>query len=205
VSAALELADARGDFSMRALGQRLRVDPMAIYRHFRDKDAVLDAMVDAALADLEADAAGSGAAAERLRRLCLGFHRAISAHPGVAQRVSTTRPTLGPHTVALTEGCLGMLRELGLDMRQATRAFLTLIRFITGVVAAEERVRFDGTSEEAWREDLRAGYATVSPADHPNVGAMSSEIADLRFQEDFEFGLDLLIDALVRLGRETAR
>jgi len=92
VEAALALADARGDFSMRALGQRLRVDPMAIYRHFADKEALQDAMVDAALADLAPPPPGSGPPLERLRRMSIDFRAAIAAHPGVSQRVSTTRP-----------------------------------------------------------------------------------------------------------------
>jgi AcrR family transcriptional regulator len=200
VEAALALADTRGDFSMRALGQRLRVDPMAIYRHFRDKDSLLDAMVDAALGELAAPPAESGDALARLRRMCVDFRACLDAHPGVALRVSTTRPTLGPHTVSLTEACLGLLREMGLDSHEATRAFLMIIRFITGVAAADGHVRAEGLSEASWREDLRAGYASVSPAEHPNVAAMAEVVGDLGLQEEFEYGLDLLLDGLSRRG-----
>jgi AcrR family transcriptional regulator len=198
VDAALALADARGDFSMRALGQKLGVDPMAIYRHFRDKEALLDAMVDAALAQLAAPP--SGTPAERLRRMCVDFRSALAAHPGVALRVSTTRPTLGPHTLALTDACVGLIRQLGLDAREATRAFLMLIRFITGVAAAEERVRADGSDEATWREELRARYATASPEQLPNVSAMADEVGRLGFQAEFEYGLDLLLEGLVGRG-----
>ena len=69
VDAALTLANARGDFSMRALGSGLRVDPMAIYRHFRDKDALLDAMVDSLLAEFEPPKPESGTPVERLRQI----------------------------------------------------------------------------------------------------------------------------------------
>ncbi len=183
---------------MRALGQKLRVDPMAIYRHFRDKDAVLDAMVDAALAELAAPPKSAGTARARLRRMCIDFRACLDAHPGVAMRVSTTRPTLGPHTVGLTEACLGLLREMGFDAREATRAFMMVIRFITGVAAADGHLRAEGLDEDAWREDLRAGYASVSPAEHPNVAAMAEEVASLGMQEEFEYGLDLLLEGLER-------
>jgi AcrR family transcriptional regulator len=200
VEAALTLADARGDFSMRGLGQKLRVDPMAIYRHFRDKEALLDAMVDAALADLLVPLPGAGHPVERLRRMCVDFRACLDAHPGVAMRVATTRPTLGPHTLGLTEACLALLREMGLDARQATRGFLMIIRFITGVVAADQRVRADGSSEAEWREDLRAGYASVSPTDHPNVAVLAEVVGELGLEEEFEYGLDLLLDGLARRG-----
>jgi TetR/AcrR family tetracycline transcriptional repressor len=183
---------------MRALGQKLRVDPMAIYRHFQDKEALLDAMVDAALADLAAPPPDAGSPLERLRRMCVEFRACLDAHPGVAMRVSTTRPTLGPHTVGLTEACLGMLREMGLDARDATRAFMMMIRFITGVAAADEHVRAHGVSDAEWREEMRSGYASLPPAEYPNLAAMADEVAHLGFQEEFEYGLDLLLDALAR-------
>lgn len=203
VAAALALADDRGDFSMRALGQQLRVDPMAIYRHFRDKEALLDAMVDVALADIVPPPTDSGTPAERLRRMSLDFRDALARHPGVALRVSTTRPTLGPHTVALTDATAGLMLELGLGARETTRAFLTLIRFVTGVTVAEERLRAEGADEATWGEDLRAGYASVPPDEHPNVAAMAEHVATLRLQEEFEYGLDLLIEGLVRRGAAT--
>jgi TetR/AcrR family tetracycline transcriptional repressor len=200
VAAALELSDVRGDFPMRALGQKLKVDPMAIYRHFRDKEALLDGMVDTALAGLEPGSLRMGSPAERLRKMCLDFYFAIGAHPGVSLRVSTTRPTLGPHTVALTEVCLGLLRELGLDDAEATRGLLMIIRFITGIVTAEERIRAEGATEDQWREDLRAGYASVSPEEHPHGAEMANQIGNLGFQDHFEYGLDLLLEGLMRRG-----
>jgi AcrR family transcriptional regulator len=200
VSAALALSDTRGDFSMRALGQKLRVDPMAIYRHFRDKDALLDGMVDAALADLSAPPPEAGGPADRLRRMSIDFRDALAAHPGVALRVSTTRPTLGPHTVALTDACMGMMLEIGLDAHEATRAFFMLIRFITGVAVADERLHAEGSDETTWREELRAGYASVAPEQHPNVAALAGQVAGLRLQEEFEYGLDLILEGLVRRG-----
>ena len=189
---------------MRGLGQKLRVDPMAIYRHFRDKEAVLDAMVDAALADLTPPSGDSGTPRTRLRQMCVEFRTCLGAHPGVAMRVSTTRPTLGRHTLSLTEACLGLLREMGLDAREATRGFLLIIRFITGVAAADEQVRAHGSSEAEWQEEMRAGYASVSPADHPNVAAMAGEVMPLGFQEEFAYGLDLVLEGLARRG-ELAR
>jgi AcrR family transcriptional regulator len=205
VSTALNLADTRGDFSMRALGQELGNDPMAVYRHFRDKEALLDAMVDAALGELEAPSHDARAPVERLREMCIQFRSALHEHPGVATRVSTTRPTLGPHTVALTEACLSLLREMGLDAHEATRSFLMLIRFITGVVVAEERVLADGSSEVRWLEELRAGYASVPPAEFPNVAAMAGEIANLGFDSDFDYGLDLVLEGLARRARDSPR
>jgi len=200
ISAALELADERGDFSMRALGAHLGVDPMAVYRHFRDKDALLDAAVDAALATLRPPAPGDGSALERLRSICIEFRSALTAHPGIATRVSTTQPTLGPHTVALTEATFGLLVELGLGRADATKSFLMLIRFITGAVSAEERARAEETSDTPWQEQMRAAYASLPPEQFPNLAAMAEEVARTDLDIEFEYGLDLVLEALARRG-----
>jgi AcrR family transcriptional regulator len=201
VAAALALANASGDFSMRALGQRLRVDPMAIYRHFRDKDALLEAMVDAALADFEAPPADAGDPVERLRQMGIGFRRALMAHPGVALRVATTRPVLGPHTLALTEACVALLTELGLGQGEAIQAYSALVRYITGVAGAEQPVHSAGTSETDWQEEMRSAYASLPAGQYPHLSRMADEFLHRGFDEQFEFGLDLLLDALVERGR----
>src|SRR5207244_1223791 len=48
VTAALELVEAAGldGLSMRALGAHLGVDPTAVYRYFRAKDELLEALAD---------------------------------------------------------------------------------------------------------------------------------------------------------------
>ena len=200
VAAALELADRRGEFSMRALGDQLGVDPMAIYRHFEDKNALLDALVDSALADLVPSPPEAGAPADRLRQLCVDFRRVLSCHPGVAHRIRTTLPTLGPHVIGLTEASLGLLHEVGVGAGEAPRTFMLLIRFITATVEEEEQVLTDNGTEEAWREAVKQRYTSLSPGAFPSVRAMTAELDQSSFQEDFEYGLDLLLDAVTRRG-----
>jgi AcrR family transcriptional regulator len=175
---------------------------MAIYRHFRDKDALIDAMVDAALKDLEAPPPESGPPEERLRRILLDLRSALAAHPGLALRVWTTLPTLGPHTLDLTEACLALIRELGVDGREATRAFLMVLRFVTGIAAAEEQVLRDSDSENSWRNGVRTKYVSVPHDRYPSVVVMAEEIKSLSFQEEFEFGLDRLLEGMMRSGSQ---
>lgn len=196
VSAALELADTRGDFSMRGLGEKLGVDPMAIYRHFQDKDALLDALVDSALADLAPLPAEAGTSIERMRQLCLDFRVTLSAHPGVAPRIRAALPTVGPHVIALTEASLGLILELGVEVDEASRAFVLLIRFVTTSAEEEEQVLAEFGTEQAWRTAVSARYASLSSAAYPSVTAMAAKLEGSSFQADFEHGLDLLLDAI---------
>ena len=198
MAAALALADDRGDFSMRGLGQKLRVDPMAIYRHYRDKEAVLDAMVDAALGGLTAPSAELGPPRARLERMCADFYEALLAHPGVAGRVATTRPVLGPHTLGLTEGCIAILVEMGLAPREAVQTFATLVRHIAGVVAAEQTIRASGLSEAEWSEEMRSAYAALPRERFPRLTEIADVFGEVGLREQFQFGLGLLIEAIER-------
>ena len=55
IAPAIKLADEGGieSLSMRNVAQELGVYPMALYNHFANKDDLLDAMVDAAIASIE--------------------------------------------------------------------------------------------------------------------------------------------------------
>ena len=55
LQAAVDLADRGGNeaLSMRKLGQELGVDAMALYRHVRSKDDLLDGLVEAIVGQIE--------------------------------------------------------------------------------------------------------------------------------------------------------
>lgn len=202
VTAALELADDRGDFSMRALGKLLKVDPMAIYRHFRDKEALLDAMVDALLVDFDVPPPDFGPAVERLRQMCRDLRRSILTHPGTGLRASTKLLSLGPHSLDLTEAALGLLRELGVDRDDAALAYLALIRFISGSGSAEDHVRRAGHTEDEWQQEVRARCGSVPPDRFPEISGMAETLATHDFDQQFEFGIDAVLAGVVaKAGR----
>src|SRR6185295_15334822 len=59
--AALELADEGGTtaLTMQRIGRRLGVEAMSLYRHVRNKDDILDGIVDLVFAEIELPAARS--------------------------------------------------------------------------------------------------------------------------------------------------
>jgi AcrR family transcriptional regulator len=66
--------------SMRRLAAEVGLTPMAMYRHFKDKDALLDALVDAGLARWESYLAGAAGAKTPLERI----RGALTAYVGFA-------------------------------------------------------------------------------------------------------------------------
>ncbi|MBW3534725.1 MAG: VOC family protein, partial [Gemmatimonadetes bacterium] len=94
--AAIELADRDGldALSMRRLGRELGVDPMSAYNHVRDKDDLLDRVVDAVASGI-GDVEATGTWREKVVALLRGCREVLLAHPGVAS-LAVSRPTPVP-------------------------------------------------------------------------------------------------------------
>jgi hypothetical protein len=75
-----------------------------------------------------------------------------------------------------------------------------LVQFVTATVDDEAYAIAEFGSEHAWREAVRARYASLPVDAYPGVSAMAAALDDQSFQADFEAGLDLLLDAIVRRG-----
>ena len=107
LSAAMVLADTGGieALTMRRLGQALDRDPMAIYRHAADKDALLDGVVERVAAELitsrEPDSNGHENWEAVLHRTAHTFRRVALAHPHVVPLL-LTRLRGHPEVAAIT-------------------------------------------------------------------------------------------------------
>lgn len=118
-----------GAVSMRRLGYELDVWPMSLYRHFRDKDELLDAIVDSAADEVAAPAGGPWRA--RLRRLLDDTRAMLGADPeGLRTRFPRALETEG--MVRLTEAGTAILVEAGLAEEEAAGAWRALFAYAFG-------------------------------------------------------------------------
>src|SRR5918992_298869 len=80
--AAVRLADSDGidALSMRKLAQQLGVDPMSLYNHVRDKEDLLDGIVDVVVGEIELVALGADWRSS-LRETILAARRTMLRHP----------------------------------------------------------------------------------------------------------------------------
>jgi AcrR family transcriptional regulator len=207
LAAAVAMADAAGTLdgadgvSMRRLAQELGVVPMALYKHVADKDALLDGMVDAVLAEVApADPALRWRPALRAR--ILSAREAQLRHPW-ARRVMETRTAPTPTVLAYMDSTIGILLGGGLTPD------------LTHHVMHALGSRIFGFSQELYESSTPASevppeQAAMLAAMFPNVVAVATSRAhdpsstvgpgcDDRFE--FEFSLDLLLDGIERLHR----
>jgi AcrR family transcriptional regulator len=189
VAAAREIAreDGIDAVSMRRLAEELDVWPMSVYRYFRDKDELLDAIVGSAAADVEAPDA-SLPWRDQLRDLATAIHEALE--PGdLAGRLP--QAALSPGVLALSETGLSILSEAGFTAEDAARAWQLILGYASS--------RPPSAPARAARSALAGldpdGYPALAAAAEPFANALGDE------PEAFAYGLARLLDGVATSAR----
>ena len=200
--AAIDFADRAGidALSMRKLGQELGVDAMALYRHVRGKDDLLDGVLDVIVSEIERPIASDDWKAS-LRGLSMAARRVMLRHPW-ARQVLEDRGTSGPATLDHIEAALATLLEGGFSVEVAHHALHVLDSRVFGFNQAlfEDSGAADRTPEDtAAMVRALAGYQRIAEL----AQSVSHEGVLGRCDDDveFAFGLDLILDGLERLRR----
>ncbi len=192
VDATIRIADTEGSaaVTMRRLGTELGVDPTAVYRHFRDKQALLQAAADWLVAGVFDGWTPRGDWADDLRTFILHARRRYLEHPGLLVLVASSSGPVQSEASA-TDRVLGMLRSGGLDVEDAVRGFEVLQDWLVAVTVLDASPQAE--SQEPWRRS----FAALPAAEVPHL----AEAAPLLYEDldaRFRFGLDLIIDGLDR-------
>jgi AcrR family transcriptional regulator len=188
---ALEILDRNGidGLTMRGLAESLGVGTMTVYGYVRSKEEVLDAAVDAAVADAPAPAF-TGEWRGDLRKLVMSAWTMLARHPALVQ-VRLRRPVLRPDALRFGEAGMALLQGAGLPAQDAAYAYRLLFTYTFG---------FAGLSPPA-DDDARRGAAAalaVLPAeDFPRLAAAREEFGrSLAGDEAFAYGLERILDGI---------
>ncbi len=165
------------EMTIRSLAAELGVAPMSLYRHVKDKDDLLDEVVDRLLRRVwkpraaEADwTAWVTEASERLRKLLVSQPAAL--------RVYLRHPVASPAAIARMDAMLAVLRAAGLDDDAAHRAFAALHSYTIGFSALE-----------ASRDRFSSGRP-------PNGDGLYAELTSYTTPRQFLEGLGYLLEAI---------
>lgn len=142
LDATLALADREGleAVSMRAVAARLGVTPMALYHHLRDKDDLLDGLVERLLAELPVPDQ-SLPPEERLHAFAASMREAAARHPDTFLML-LRRPVATPEALALREVVYDALCEAGAPDDLVPRIERLLSTLVIGFAASEAAGRF---------------------------------------------------------------
>jgi TetR/AcrR family tetracycline transcriptional repressor len=193
------VADAKGveAVSVRGLARELSVTPMALYWHFRDKSALLHALGDRLLGELDLTADVRAPWPERLRAFVISFTRVLRAHPSAAVLIGSLPTVASENALRATEAALDILRDAGFSPEEAAHITTQIVRTTTSMVIAE----LEETPPAGEPVTDKAAFLRSLPPDRfPRV---IEAAGPLSVPEDPESFYDLVIE-LVLAGIEAA-
>ena len=198
---ALGLIDREGleELSMRQLGAALGVEAMALYHYFPNKAELLDGVQELLFEEIEATAPAGLAPVKRLRTMFEGSRDVAIRHPRAFLLVPTRRFRTRT-SLEFYERLLRTFHDAGLSDEASARYFRVLAAFTTGAGLAEIGSRAQQPdASPVILEDFS------DPKTFPRVSAVVPHLQVAKLGRIFEFGLDLIFQAMEAEIAKTAR
>jgi len=197
--AAVALADDSGidALSMRKLGEAVGVEAMSLYNHIASKSELLDGMIDVVFGEIGLPAEGTGWKSA-MRQRAVSARETLTRHRwAIGLMESRTSP--GPATLRHHDAVLGCLRHAGFSVELTAHAYSLLDSYVYGFSLQEANLPF-GTGDEAAPVAREIGDQ-LSDGRYPHMAELAAEHvlrAGYAYADEFEIGLDLILDALER-------
>ena len=162
---AAERVVARGEFehmTIRSLAADLGVSPMSLYRHVRDKDDLLDEVVDHLMARRWRPRSSREQWREWITEAAERFRHFLVSQPA-ALHVYLGHPVVSPTSVRRMTAMIEVLVSSGLDASEARRAYAAIHTYTIGFAALESS-RARSSSEEDNLDELGRELASFTTA-----------------------------------------
>lgn len=196
IEAAVRIMDREGldALTMRRIGRELGVEAMSLYNHVQDKEDILDGICQHVLAEFRVSDVEDWAEAARLGGR--EYRRLLRDHPGVITLMTERKSAFtNPESLRGYEFALDVFHRAGLRGADAVKAFHAFGGYILGFVTMELGLRIGG--DELDHELAHEQMARLAAsADLPRLREVLPHFMDCDDDEQFEFGLDLLIEGL---------
>ena len=197
--AAIRLADRNGieSLSMRKLGHALGVEAMSLYNHVRNKVDMLDGMVDIVFSEIDLPSTGEDWRMA-MRKRAISARQILLRHSW-AIGLMESRATPGPATLRHHDAVLGSLRTAGFSVELAAHAYSILDGYIYGFTLTELTLPFSNSEVAEVAESIMKGFR---PGEYPHLAEMAMDRAmkpGYSYGDEFEFGLDLILDGIERI------
>ena len=197
---AVAIADREGldALTMRKLASGFDVVPMAIYKHVANKEDMLDGMVDVIFSEVELpreDVDWKTATRER----AISARKVLARHPwAIGMTESRMKP--GEANLRHREAVIGCFRRGGFPIAMAIHASSVVDSYLYGFLLQERSLPFDSTEELG--EQAQGMLDQFPSDDFPYLAETIAEVINAEaweFANEFEFGLDLILDGLEAL------
>ena len=180
VTAATNIVRAGGyeEMTIRSLASELGVAPMSLYRHVRDKDDILDEVVDRLLARAWRPTASKDNWEEWVTQAADKLRRFLVTQPA-ALHVYLRHPVVSPAAISRMNAMMDILRRTLPDEDAARRAYAAIHTYTVGFAALEFS---------------RAGWTPAAD----NSDGLAVQLAAYATPQQFANGLRSLIKGIQR-------
>jgi AcrR family transcriptional regulator len=201
IGAAVALADRDGldSLSMRRLADELGAGAMSLYHYVSNKEQLEDEMIDVVFSEIEPPSTDVDWKTA-LRRRATSTRAALNRHRW-AVGLMEGRAKNGPAGARLHDAVLGCLREAGFSIEMTVQAYSVQDAYIYGFALQEKGLPFESAEESAAVAEGQGWEMEALAAEYPYLAeVVAGHVAEVGydFTEAFEYGLDLILDALGR-------
>ena len=200
VERAVAIADAEGmaAVSMRRVSADLGSGTASLYRYVRNRDELVELMVDAVQPVDRIEPTGDWRA--DLTAVARSRRAALLRHPWLVAEL-TGRPVLGPNSLRRLDTALGAASALTPDITLAFEVVGTVLAHVLGAVSAElaeeQAGRRSGLTEAQWRQTVSPYLReVVESGEYPHLTRAVLGSDDPTAEERFEFGLGCVLDGV---------
>lgn len=197
--AALGVVDEEGfgALSVRSVAGRLGVVPSALYKHLPDMDALVDAVMERVLGEIDFDVPGKEPWRVRAQTLAGRLRAGLRARPGVAA-VLKGRDPLGPNSDRMADAFARCVLDAGLTGADAGHAWYTLVHYVIGFEATFSAAA--GNLERAYDPTalarIHAHFDELDPDELPGLAVLGRHIWSPQLDERFVAGLAFVLDGI---------
>jgi len=197
VAGAVDLADDQGidALTMRALATHLEVRPMAIYHYVANKDAILDAIVDAVFGEVYIPEA-TGDWRDELTTRSASMRATLGRHPW-AVGLLETRPNPGIASLTNHNAVLDVLLTTGFSLPATAHAYAAIDAFVYGFALQEAMLNSVDLAGSA--PELLAG---MNLTDFPRITEFAMQHVmqpGYAFGNSFDVGLTMVLNGIAAL------
>jgi AcrR family transcriptional regulator len=215
VAEALRILDEEGAeaLSMRKLAAALGVGTTSLYWHVANRDELIELVVNEINGELDVPDAGEVPEwREATRRFARSIRSGIVRHRWVVSELAHLVAAVpGPNLSDAMERMLGVFETAGFPLGEADRALSTVSAYVAGIGLSEAALHGllarQGQSPQDWLDEQMRAADDVTEG-HERLRSVTTGYAgqdpQQAMDEDFEYGLDRLLDGLqARLDAST--
>lgn len=193
IAAAFRLLDEAGieGVSLRKLACGLGIRAPSLYWHFKSKQALIDALADALIAEVARDIPQGQHWRATMHQIADEFRAAFKAHRDGA-RVYAGTFLATENVLRVGDATIAALIDAGASVEFAATTAMDTIYYVMGFVIEEQSL----PQQAGDLEGIQQAFFELAKARFPHCWEARDVLAEPRFDERFQNGIDLILDGV---------